>query len=434
MGAEWANFTGDQRCRPAGFERPGDRGELAGAIARAQDDGRTVRVAGGGHSFTDAVLTDGILLSLDRMDRVLDVDRGTGLVRVEAGITLGALSEIMWEHGLGFANLGDIDVQSIAGATATGTHGTGERLGNLSTGLVSIELMQADGSTVELDEQSDPDGWRAARVSFGSLGVVTAVTLQAVPAFTLEAVEGTAPLEPLLDEIDDVVAAHDHFGIFTFPHSDLAMTKASNRIDGEPAPRPAALEWLEDVVVTNRVFHGVCALGRSRPGLIPPLNRICTRLAGSRTVRDRSYRVFCTPRSVPITEMEYAIPREHTADAVRAVKAIAESEAFDVPVPIEVRFVAADDAFLSPAGARDSCYVAVHQFAGIEWGRYFGAVERELLGFGGRPHWGKRHSRTAATLAPMYPDWQRFQAVRHRFDPEGRFANGYVRRVLGPVA
>jgi len=433
MGAEWSNFAGDQRCRPAAFERPGGRDEIAAALGRARIDGQVVRVAGGGHSFTEAVLTDGLLLSLDRMDRVLDVDRGSGLVRVEAGITLGALSEVMWGHGLAFANLGDIDVQSLAGATATGTHGTGERLKNLSAGLVSIELVLADGSTIELNEEDDPDGWRAARVSFGSLGIVTAVTLQAVPAFTLEAVEGTAPLEPLLDEIDDVVAANDHFGIFTFPHSDLAMTKASNRTDAEPAPRPAALEWFEEVVVTNRLFHGVCALGRSRSALIPRLNRLCTRLAGSRTVRDRSHRVFCTRRSVPITEMEYAIPRDRAAEAVRAVKAIAESAAFDVPVPIEVRFVAADDAFLSPAAGRDCCYIAVHQFAGMEWGRYFGAVEETLLDYGGRPHWGKRHSRTAATLAAMYPDWERFQDVRRRLDPEGRFANGYVRRVLGPA-
>jgi L-gulonolactone oxidase len=428
---EWTNFAGDQSCAPARFERPAGRDAVARAVVDAGSASRTVRVAGGGHSFNDAVLTGGTLLSLERMNRILDVDRGSGLVRVEAGVTLGALSAALWDHGLAFPNLGDIDVQSLAGATATGTHGTGERLGNLSTGLNSIELVLADGSALEVSEGSDADAWRAARIGIGSLGVVVATTLATVPAFTLEAVEGTAELEPLLDRIDDVVAANDHFGIFTFPHSDLALTKASNRVDAEAAPRPATLEWFEDVVVTNHVFRGVCSLGRRRPGLIPRLNRLCTRLAGSRTVRDRSYRVFCTPRSVPITEMEYAIPREHTAAAVRAVKSIAELERFDVPVPIEVRFVAGDDAFLSPANGGSRSYIAVHQFAGIEWGRYFGAVEEVLIGFGGRPHWGKRHAQSAATLAPMYPDWERFASVRRRLDPDGRFANPYVRRVLG---
>ena len=169
MAAQWRNWAGDQVCTPAALERPSSVGEVAEVVGRSDQ----VRVAGAGHSFTDAVLTEGTLLSLDRMNRVLDVDRSSGVVRVEAGITLGALSDELWRHGLAFENLGDIDVQSIAGATATGTHGTGSKLPNLSAALQSIELVTADGSTVELSEMGDADGWRAARVSVGALGVVT---------------------------------------------------------------------------------------------------------------------------------------------------------------------------------------------------------------------------------------------------------------------
>ncbi len=432
-GRRWTNFAGDQSCLPALTEAPRSRAAVATAIARAGEDGRTVRVAGAGHSFTDAVLTDGTLLSLHRLDRVLEIDRASGLVRVEAGISLGALSEVLWANGLGFANLGDIDVQSLAGAASTGTHGTGAKLANISASLSSIELALAGGGFAELNAESDPDGWRAARISIGALGVITAVTLQAVPAFTLDALETTAAIEPTLDRLDELVAANDHFGFFTFPHSDLAIVKTCNRIDTAPRPRPRPLEWFDDVVMTNYAFWGICLLGRARPALIPALNRLTSRLAGTTRVRDRSYRVFRTPRKVPITEMEYAIPRESAAAAVRSVRAVAESQRFDVPVPIEVRFAAADDAFLSPANGRDCCWIAVHQFAGLDWEDYFGAVEETLLGFGGRPHWGKRHFRTAANLRAAYPDWQRFAAVRRRLDPAGRFTNGYVERVLGRV-
>jgi len=428
----WTNFAGDQSCRPATFERPRDRAAVARAVRRAAAAGRRVRVAGAGHSFNDAVLTDGALLSLDRLDRVIDIDRRSGLVRVEAGITLGALSEALWERGLAFANLGDIDVQSLAGAAATGTHGTGAAQPGLSASLRAIELVAGDGETVELDAELDAAGWRAARVGLGALGIVTAATLETVPAFTLDAVERTASLEQVLERFDELVAGNDHFGLFAFPHADLAIVKSCNRIDAAPRPRRGAVEWLEDVALTNYAFWAICLLGRARPALIPALNRLVTRLAGTTRARDRSYRVFRTPRRVPITEMEYAVPREAAVAAVRAVRALAEEARFDVPVPIEVRVAAADDAYLSPACGRDVCWIAVHQFAGLPWEPYFRAVEEALLGFGGRPHWGKRHFRDATTLRDAYPDWERFAAVRRRLDPGGRFSNAHVERVLGP--
>ncbi len=418
----WTNFAGDQTCTPAVFAQPTTRDGVRHAIRGAA----SVRVAGGGHSFTDAVLTDGTLLSLRRLSRVLDIDTASGLVRCEAGITLGALSAVMWDAGLAFANLGDIDVQSVAGACATATHGTGAALGNLSTGLRSVELVLASGDVVELD---GGDALRAARVSIGALGVVTAVTLQAVPAFTLSGVDTTEPVEDVLASLEQRTTAHDHFGFFTFGHSPLAMTKTWDRVDAPPAPPSRAVEWLEDVVLTNYAYWGACRVARARPAWIPAINRLCSRLSGTTRRVDRSYRIFATPRRVPITEMEYAIPRAAAAEAVRAVRAVAARH--PVPVPIEVRFVAPDDAFLSPAGGRDTCYIAVHQFAGLQWDAYFREVEALLVALGGRPHWGKRHFRRSADLAPAYPEWDRFQAVRDELDPSRVFTNAYVARVLG---
>ncbi|MFE3058008.1 D-arabinono-1,4-lactone oxidase [Nocardia sp. NPDC059239] len=427
----WRNFAGDQMCRPRAIERPSNAAELAAVVERAGQHGEVVRVAGAGHSFNDAVLTDGTLITLERMNRVLDIDRSSGLVRCEAGISLGALSAAMWEQGLAFANLGDIDVQSIAGATATGTHGAGVGLPNLSASLRSIELTLAGGDRIEIDADSDPEAYRAARVSLGALGVVSAVTLQAVPAFTLAGVDTVAPRAEVLERLDELADGNDHFGFFAFPHSPLAMTKTWNRTSEAPRPPSKAAEWFQDELLTNYTFWGVCRLGRARPQWIPALNRLCTRLSGSTRRVDRSYRIFATPRRVPITEMEYAIPRGNAAEAVRQVLALAEQPRFDVPVPIEVRFVAPDDAFLSPAAGRASCYIAVHQFERMAWEPYFRAVEQILRGFGGRPHWGKRHFRSAADLAPEYPDWDRFAAVRDRLDPGRRFTNAYVARVLG---
>jgi L-gulono-1,4-lactone dehydrogenase len=429
----WRNWAGDQVCLPATVERPATRDDVAEAVARAAQAGRTVRVAGAGHSFSDAVLTDGALLSLDRMSRVLDVDAASGLVRVEAGITLSALSAFLSQLGLALENLGDVDVQSIAGATATGTHGTGARLPNLSAGVQAVELVLADGSTLEVLEDADADAWRGARVSLGALGVVTAVTVKAVPAFVLEGVDEALPLDHVLGRLDELADDNDHFEFFTFPHSDLALTRTNNRVDAEPEVRSRRRAWVEDVLVRNHVFHAVCGAGRAAPVLIPSLNRLVSRAAGTRRRVDRSYRIFASPRLVRFTEMEYAIPRANAREAVLAVRAAIERRGFRVPFPLEVRFVAGDDAFLSPTVGRDTCYLAVHMYRGMEWEPYFRAVEEIMDGFDGRPHWGKRHFKTAESLSARYPDWDRFQAVRARLDPAGCFANDYVQRTLGPV-
>jgi len=431
----WRNWAGDQRCDPAAVERPGSVAEIAAALERAAAAGQRVRVAGSGHSFTDAACTDGRLLSLERMDRVLDVDRASGLVRVEAGIGIHALSAALAGHGLAFENLGDIDVQSIAGAISTATHGTGARLRNLSAQVDALELVLADGSTLTVAaSDADPTAYLAARVGVGSLGVISAVTLRAVPAFTLRGVDAPRPLGETLERLEQLGEENDHFELFVFPHCDAALTRTNNRVEEAPRPRSRIGAYANDVLLTNRAFHAFCLAGRAFPRWIPQLNRTVTRLAGSSTRVDRSDRIFASPRLVRFTEMEYALPREHTAGAVRRVMELIPRRGFQVPFPIEVRLVAEDDALLSPAHGRPTGYVAVHMFKGMEWEPYFRAVEAIMDEYGGRPHWGKRHFQTAETLRSRYPRWDDFQAVRARLDPDGRFANAYSERVLGPIS
>jgi L-gulono-1,4-lactone dehydrogenase len=425
-GAGWVNWAGTQRCDPVAIERPGSRREVAAAIGRAAAAGRNVRAVGSGHSFTPCVLTDGTLVDLSRLDRVLDADPATGLVRVEAGIRLDALNRRLDELGLAQPNLGDIDVQTLAGALATGTHGTGARLGNLSSAVEAVELVAADGAVHEL---TGGDELRAARVSLGALGIVTAVTLRCVPAFRLHGVDRPEPLEDVLASLDERGAAADHFEFFTFPHSPLALTRTNRRTD-EPVRTPSkALAWVGDVLLDNYAFLGLSHVARRFPRTIPALNRLMSRVASARERVDVSHRIFASPRLVRFQEMEYAIPREHAAEAVRGAREILARH--PVSFPIELRLSAGDDALLSPAHGRDSAFVAVHMFEGMPYEPAFREVERLMGGFGGRPHWGKHSFLSARELARRYPRWDAFAAVREELDPERRFANEWTRRVLG---
>lgn len=428
---EWVNWTGDQRCRPARIVRPRDRGELAEAIAAAAAAGERVRVAGSGHSFTEAALSEGTLLRIEALGGVIDADPGSGLVKVGGGALLADLGEALAGLGLAMENLGDIDRQTIAGAISTGTHGTGAKLRNLSAQVEGLELVLADGSVRHLSPSTDPELMRAARVGLGALGAIAAVTLRCVPAFDLLRIDSPQPREEVLDSFEERAAAHEHFELFTVPYSDLALVLERNRSEGPPRPRGRAAAYLNDVVLENWALGALAATGKALPATIPTLSRLAGRLASGSRTSDRSDRVFANERRVRFTEMEYALPREHGPEAARRVVEWVRANRYPVFFPIEMRVAAGDDAALSPAHGRDTAYVAVHQYRGMEWRPYFEAVEEIMDSYGGRPHWGKRHSQSAASLAPRYPAWEEFQRARDLLDPGRTFANEYTERVLG---
>jgi L-gulonolactone oxidase len=431
---EWRNWAGDQRCRPQAIERPSNRDELAELVRSAAAGGRRVRVGGSGHSFSDIALTDGLMLRLDRLDRVLAADSASGRVKVEAGIVLGELNRRLDELGLAFENLGDIDRQTLAGSISTATHGTGERFQNLSAQLDAIELVLADGSALEISAGSDPEGFRAARVGLGALGVVYAVTLRTVPAYTLSRVDRPRPLAETLERLGQLVAANDHFEFYVFPHTETALCRESKRTEEPPRPRSRAAVYAQEVVLENWVGQLFALAARHAPSQVPRLSRIAASQVGRSTKVDRSFEVFASERRIRFTEMEYGIPRRHAAEAIRRVLELASRPELQIAYPIEVRFVAPDDALLSPSHERPTCYVAVHQDRKLHWEPYFRDVEAIMSEYEGRPHWGKRHFQTAETLAPLYPRWDDFQGARSKLDPNGVFANAYTDRVLGPVA
>jgi L-gulono-1,4-lactone dehydrogenase len=425
-GHRFVNWGGNQTCAPVDIAHPADEGELASVVKTAAAMEQTVKVVGTGHSFTDIACTDGHMLSLRRMNRVLDSDGE--LVEVQAGITLHELGPALAQRGLAMENLGDVDAQSLAGSLATGTHGTGARIRNLSAQLAAMRIVTADGAIAECSADRDPDLFRAARVGLGAFGVVSRVTLRCVPAYTLRRVDEQRPLADVLDRLDELVDSRERFEFFVFPYSGLCLARTIERTDAEPDGKS---HRFADYALENAALGLIARTGRAFQRAVPALDRAMGRLATGGVRTEVAHRIFANPRLVHFTEMEYAVPRAAGAEVVRAVLAMVERRRLPIVFPIEVRFVAADDAFLSPAFERDSCYVAVHQFRGMEFETYFRAVEAIMEEHGGRPHWGKRHYQSAATLAPRYPEWERFAAVRERIDPSRRFANDYTRRVLG---
>ena len=393
---------------------------------RAVTGAERVKVAGAGHSFTDIACTDGVMVDMSAMRRMLGVDGNE--VTVEAGITLHDLGEELLGRGLAMENQGDVDPQTVAGAISTATHGTGGRFGNLSSQVVGIRLVDGTG---ELRELREGDELRAARVSLGALGAIAAVTLRCVPAFTIHRVDEPRPLDDVLPRLDELVDANDHWEAFVMPYTRRALALTSERTERTPEPPGRAAAFMHDVVLENAVLGLFCRTGRAFPSLIPTLNRRLAGLMGRAEHLDASNRVYANTRLVRFTEMEYALPREHAAEALERVLAVIERRRLPIGFPIELRVVAPDDALLSTAYERPTAYIAVHQYVGMDFETYFRAVEAIMDEYGGRPHWGKRHYQSEATLRPRYPEWDRFKEIRERFDPERRFENDYLRRVLG---
>src|SRR4051812_13933450 len=412
MPGEWRNWTGDQRCSPAAVERPRTLDGLIRAVGRAGDRDLTVHAAASGHSFSEAALTHGAMIRIEALNRVLDADPDSGLVKVQAGISLRDLSTALWEQGLAMENLGDIDRQTLAGAISTATHGTGANFRNLSAQVEALELVLADGSVLEVSERTDPEAYRAARVGLGALGVIYSVTLRAVPAFALHRVDAPHPIDQILASLDELAARNDHFEFFVFPYTDTALTIERNRTDAPPRPRDRVSAYVNEIVLENYAMDVLSRVGRLLPSTIPRLVGFAARQFSRTEKTDRSYRVFASERRVRFTEMEYAIPRQHGPEAVRRVLSLVRERELPVGFPIEFRLVAADDALLSPAHERETAYVAVHQYQGAAWEPYFREVEGIMSEYEGRPHWGKRHFQTVETLERLYPRFGDFRAVR----------------------
>ena len=432
-GATWRNWGRSESSRPVRVERPASVGAVQRAVQAAARQGHRLKAVGAGHSFTGIAVAPGVMLELGELRGVTAVDSKKKRVTLAAGTNLYQLPELLRPYGLALTNMGDIDRQTIAGATSTGTHGTGGRFGGLATQIVGLTLVTASGSVLTISETENAELLAAARLGLGALGVLVDVTIQCVPSFLLEAVERPEPLEQTLESYLERSASADHFEFYWFPHTETALTKTNTRLPGSGTRRPLGRvrRWVDDELLANGLYRGVCATGRVAPGVIPPFSRAAQRMTGNRTFTDYSPNVFVTNRTVRFREMEYALPREAVPEALREVKKLIEVQGWRISFPVEVRSAAADDNWLSTAYGRETGYIAVHRYFRENPERLFRAVEDIMKAHDGRPHWGKIHYRDAASLRRAYPRFDEFLAVRDKLDPTRLFGNPYLSRVLG---
>ncbi|MEJ2885576.1 D-arabinono-1,4-lactone oxidase [Actinomycetospora aeridis] len=430
-GDTWRNWAGTVRATPAQVHLPRSVDEVVAAVRAAR--GSRLRPRGSGHSFTALAATDAHVVDLRRWSGIESLDTTTGRVRVRAGTTLRALNAALDAHGLALENLGDIDVQTISGAVATGTHGTGARFGGLATRVVALDLVLADGSAVHC--AAGEELFEAARIGLGAFGVVTHVTLQAVPAFALRASERPEPLPEVLAGLDTLFEDADHVEFYWFPYGARALVKRNARVPLAEAPAPLhpVRRFVEYDVVENAAFGALCRVGRAFPATAVPLGRAASGVLSAREYGDRSHRVFTTRRRVRFAESEWAVPRARLAEVLDALRALVPRLEHPVLFPVEVRVAAADDVWLSTAHGRDTAYVAIHQYAGAPRAEYFAAFGEIAAAAGGRPHWGKEHHLDAAALGERYPRFDDVRRVRREVDPQGLFANEHLDRVLGPA-
>jgi L-gulonolactone oxidase len=427
----WRNWAGNHRSVAASVISPTTTAQVADVVGAASAQGQTVKPVGTGHSFTAAAVTSGVRLELGGLSGLVSVDHESRLIRVRAGTTLTTINTELARHGLAMPNLGDIDVQTISGALATGTHGTGAGYGCLSTFVTELELVTSTGEVLRCSREANPDIFMAALVGVGAIGVVTEITMRCVDAFILHADERPALIGDVLSSLDERIADNDHFEFYWMPYTERTLTKSNNRVDNDSNPRGRLSTWFNDDLLENTVLGGVCRLCRAVPSLTPTLLRTTALAFSPRVYTERSDVVFTSPRRVRFVEMEYGLPRAALPEAFAGLRRLIDRLPGKVSMPVEVRFTAADDIWLSHGYGRDNAYIAIHQYVGIPYEEYFRGFEEICTALAGRPHWGKMHYRDAQSLRPAYPHFDDFLAVRDKLDPTRTFANAYTTRVFG---
>jgi len=393
---EWRNWSGGLRFRPATVARPQSQDQVRQVIRQAAAAGHTIRPVGAGHSSAPLVRTGDVLLSLDRLPAgVFAAEPESARAWVGAGTRLHELDENLRRHGLAMPNLGDVDTQVVAGAMGTATHGSGRDLPNLSAMMLGARMVTADGALLEIDGQREPDLLRAAQVSLGLLGVFTVIRLRTVPAFHARRREWGLPIDECLGGFERLLRANRNVDFYWYPRRDDAHLRTVNPVDDDPGPT--------DLPPT--------ACTEERSGW-----------SGPALTRRRSLRFH---------EMEYAVPAEAGITCFQELRRrMLTRHRRLVAWRVLYRYVAADDAYLSPAYGRETVTISVHQNETLPYREFFADVEPIFLAHGGRPHWAKVHNLSGRDLLGRYPQADRFLAVRRQLDPHGVFVNDYLRRLL----
>ena len=430
----WTNWSRLETARPTREATPADEGEVVAEVRRALETASTVKMVGTGHSFTAISAPEATMLRPDRLTGIVAVDHEALTVTARAGTPLKVLNHTLEALGLSLHNMGDIAEQTLAGAISTGTHGTGGTAAGLAAQVVGLQLVTGTGELLTATPEQNADVLDVARVGLGALGVITTITFRVEPLFVLEAVEEPFGWDEGLASYDALTEKADHVDMYWFPHTDRLQIKQNFRRGTDVSvakPLSRAQLVLDDRFLQNTVFGAATAVLNRVPAAIPGFNRVGARLLSNRTYSDVAHRVFVAERNVVFREMEYAVPRTAGLDALRECRRALDASDLRISFPVEIRVAPADDIPLSTAGGRDSFYLAFHTHRDAEHRDYFAVMEPILRAHDGRPHWGKVHTRSAADLAPAYPRFAEFLAMRDRLDPHRVFANDHLRRVLG---
>ncbi len=433
---KWSNWSGWVKSNPAVIAKPDTEDALIKAMAAAPGQ---VRVAGSGHSFTGLCATDATLIDLSRLKGLIDLDRTKQEATFWAGTPIHEMTQELYERGYGLINQGDIDRQTISGAVSTGTHGTGIDLCAFPSMVRAVQLIVPGGEVIKASPAENSDVFEAARLSLGSLGVISQITLAVQPAYKLVERGWTMPLADCFNAIEALKTATRHFEFFWFPYADDVICKSLDITD-EPAKPPRDHDRGRTASAEEKRVRAMFDLTARVPILSAPVTRYMTHQAKKGSMQRHaksgssvrwSHEAFPSPRNIKFNEMEWALPAEVGLDALREVVAHIRQKSVRVAFPLEFRFVAADDIWLSPFNGRDSVTIAVHQYYKQNYEGLFDACETIFRSYEGRPHWGKLHRATEPDFARMYPDWLYFQQVRRMVDPEGRMLNTHLSTIFG---
>lgn len=418
----WRNWSGSQRCEPESRKAPASLAELQELVASSQG---VVRPVGAGHSFTALVPTDGTIVSLARLSGVVAHDPDTLQATLWAGSRLGDIGQPLEDAGQALINMPDIDEQALGGCLGTATHGTGAGIGCMPTFVREIEFVDARGELVTCSASRNPEVFRAAQVSMGTLGVMTKVTLQNQAPYRLRRETNWLAFDDILAVAQDKADKHRNFEFYYVPFTGMGFIDAHDYTD-EPTGSTEKIDGNEGV-------HDL----RTARDLLRDWPRIREFILGTymRTLPDEvtiesSWKNYASERNVRFNEMEYHLPREHGLAALREIREVLESRHPEVFFPIEVRWVAADDIWLSPFYGRDTMSIAVHRYFDEDFKPYFKSIEPIFRKYRGRPHWGKLNTLGQAEFRALYPHWDDFRRVRAELDPAGRFLNDYLRSLF----
>lgn len=428
-GKVWKNWSESVISEPAQFYEPKSLEQLIDIVIQSAEKDLSIRVVGAGHSFTPLVATSHVLISLDQLTGIDTIDHESKLATVWAGTRLKDLGPELFERDYAMENLGDINEQSVAGAISTGTHGTGIEFGGISTQVEGVTLLTASGDLLEISSTKNSKYFEAVRLSLGMLGIIVKVTLRVEKAYQLVGESYRLNLDECLVNLDKLQTDNRNFEFFWFPYTETVQVKTLNYVQDETMKKTGK-QTFKNVVVENGLFWSLSQVSRMIPRTAKYVSAISALGVPVGKKMNDSYITYATPRLVKFNEMEYSVPAEAMGSVVKDIHHLLEKEKYNVHFPIECRYVKSDSIWLSPSYQRESAYIAIHMYKGMEYSDYFQAVEKLFQVYDGRPHWGKMHNMEYDKLKEHYPKLKDFLQIREELDPKGLFLNSYLKKLF----